>query len=97
MGWGVDEECLKLRDYLRLEREDYKCTESLLFERSRYFMKWDCELWRLVDELRGISVRLWIYSGDSNNFNSLSKLNCCSDTSSAYYKIMPDGFKWGIV
>lgn len=75
LGWGVDEVCLKLRDYLRLDMDDYKCTESLLLYRSRYLMKWDWELWRLVDEFMGISVRLWIYSGDSNSLSSLSKLN----------------------
>ncbi len=88
MFWGVDEVCLKLSDYLRLDIEDYKWTDSLLLYRSRYLMKWDWEDCKLLDELRGISARLWIYSGDSNSFSSLSKLNCCSDTSSAYYMIM---------
>jgi hypothetical protein len=94
LGYGVDEVCLKLSDYLRLDMDDYKWSESLLLYRSRYLMKWDCEDCKLPDELRGISVRLWIYSGDSNNFNSLNKLNCCSDTSSAYYMIMSEARWW---
>jgi hypothetical protein len=43
-----------LRDYLRLERDDYKWSESVLFERCGSLRNWDWEDWRLVDELRGI-------------------------------------------
>ncbi len=54
LGWGTDDECLMLRDYLRLERDDYKWSESVLFERCGSLRNWDWEDWRLVDELRGI-------------------------------------------